>query len=191
MIFQMGTMISLTTVCFSSIDQYLSTNHRYDLRQKSTLKLAQRLTLINVCIWTLHSIPFGIFHEIQLPIGCTIINSNFRLYFSFVYLFILNGILPLIISALFSALSYQNVRRIIRRQIPIVRRKLDQQLTAMVLSRVLFLLVASIPYGLLLLYNMNTSDRIDTSIDIAIKQLIFDVTSTLFFFNYAVGIFFI
>ena len=187
MIFQTGIMISLTTVCFSSIDQYLSTNHRYDLRQSSTLKLAQRLTLINVCIWTLHSIPFGIFYEIQLSTGCTITNKSFRLYFSFVYLVILNGFLPLIVSAVFSALSYRNVRRIIRRQIPIVRRKFDQQLTAMVLARVLFLFVVSIPYGIQLLYNMNTSDRINTLVGSAIEKLIIEVTSTIFYFNYAVG----
>lgn len=65
MILQICMMVSLTTVCFLSIDQYLSTNHRYTLRPMSTLKLAHRLILINICFWTLHSIPFGIFYQIK------------------------------------------------------------------------------------------------------------------------------
>ena len=52
MLYQMSTMISLTTVCFSSVDQYFSTHHRYDMRQRSTLRLAQYLTLTNISIWT-------------------------------------------------------------------------------------------------------------------------------------------
>lgn len=148
MIFQISTMISLTSICFSSIDQYLSTHHRYETRQKSTLRLAHRLTLINICFWALHSIPFGIFYETQLSTSCSAFNEGFILYYSFAYLVVFNGVLPLIVSAVFSALSYRNVRRIVRRQIPIVRRKLDQQLTAMVLARTLFLFVVSIPFGL-------------------------------------------
>ena len=188
MLYHTSILISLTTVCFSSLDQYLSTHHRYGMRQRSTLRLAQCLTSINIGFWTLHSILFGIFYEIQSPIGCSSFNQGFRRYFSLGYLVILRGLLPLITSVVFSALSYQNVRRIVRRQIPIVRRKLDQQLTAMVLTRVVFLFIVSIPYGLQFIYNWNTSDRTDNLVRIAVEQLVIDVTSTIFFFNYAVCI---
>ena len=190
MLHQMSTMISLTTVCFLSIDQYLSTNHRYDVRQMSTLKLAQRLTLINISCWMIHSIPFGIFYEIQPLVGCTILDQDFKLYFSFGYLIILNGVFPLLISAAFSALSYRNVRHIVRRQTPVIRRKLDQQLTAMVLTRVLFLFIVSIPFGLQLIYNLNASSDASDLVRIAVEKLIIDVTGTLFYFNYAVCSFF-
>ena len=191
MILHMSLMISLTTVCFSSIDQYLSTNHRYDLRQISTLKLAQRLILINICFWMMGNIPFAVFVQIEPSMGCVIINKSFQFYYFYVYLLVLNGFLPLITTAVFSAMSYQNVRRIIRRQIPIVRRRLDQQLTAMVLARVLFLLVASVPFGLQLLYSANASKDMNNSVRIAIDQLIIDITSTLFYLNYAVSYLFI
>ena len=186
MLLQIFIMISLTTVCFSSIDQYLSTNPRYTWRQMSTLKLAQRLTLINICIWILHSIPSGIFYKIQAEVGCTILHPGFRLYISFGYLFLLNGVVPLLTSSIFSILSYRNVRRIVRLQLPIVRRRLERQLTAMVLARVLFLFVVSIPFGVSLIYSLNVSfDRTDSAA-IAVYQLVRDVTSTLFYFNYAV-----
>jgi len=54
----------------SSIDQYLSINYHYNLRQMSTRQLAERLTLVYMCFWILHSIPFGIFYEIQPSICC-------------------------------------------------------------------------------------------------------------------------
>ncbi|CAF5084844.1 unnamed protein product, partial [Rotaria sp. Silwood1] len=45
-------------------------------------------------------------------------------------------------------LAYQNVRRIVRRHMSINRRKLDQQLSAMILIRVGFLVVMTLPYVL-------------------------------------------
>lgn len=186
MLLQTCMMISLITVCFSSIDQYLSTNHHYNLRKMSTLKLSHYLTLMNICFWILHSIPFGIFYKIDPLIGCTILNEDFKFYFSFGYLFILNGIFPLITSSIFSILSYYNVRRIIRLQIPIIRRKIDRQLTAMVLARVLFLFIVSVPFGIFFIYTLNTSNDTNNSIRISIQQLVLNVTSTLFYFNYAV-----
>ena len=188
MLYQMSTMISLTTICFSSIDQYLSTNHRYGVRQMSTLKLAQRLTVINIGVWSLNGIPFGIFYVIVPSKGCTPVDEGFNLYYSFAYLVILNGTLPLFTSAIFSLLSFRNVRRIVRRQIPIVRRRLDQQLTAMVLTRVLFLFIVSIPFGIQLIYNLNMSNRGDDLIRLAIEDLVINITSSFFFFNYAVRI---
>ncbi|CAM2711850.1 unnamed protein product [Rotaria socialis] len=43
--------------------------------------------------------------------------------------------IPIVISALFSLLAYRNVRHIIGRQTPVFRRRLDRQLTAMILLR--------------------------------------------------------
>jgi hypothetical protein len=50
------TLLSLTIVCFASIDQYISTSYNPYLKQMSTLKLAHRLTLIAIIIWTLNGI---------------------------------------------------------------------------------------------------------------------------------------
>ncbi len=63
MMLQIRMMISL-------IDQYLSTNYHCNLRQMSTMQLTQRWTFVNRCFWILHSIPFGIFYEIERSICC-------------------------------------------------------------------------------------------------------------------------
>jgi hypothetical protein len=67
---KMRPMMLQICLMISLIDQYLSTNYHYNLRQMSTRQLAERLTLVYMCFWILHSIPFGIFYEIQPSICC-------------------------------------------------------------------------------------------------------------------------
>ncbi|CAF4211990.1 unnamed protein product, partial [Adineta steineri] len=122
------TLISFSTICFSASHQYLSTSPLLHLRQLSTIKTARFLICASVIISILHTIPFGIFTVIQASV-C-----------------VLSGLLPVLIASAFSILAYNNVRRIVRRQIPIVRRKLDQQLTAMILIRIIVFIVLTVPY---------------------------------------------
>ncbi|CAF4774980.1 unnamed protein product, partial [Rotaria sp. Silwood2] len=131
--------ISLNIVCFAAIDQYLSTSCHSFLRQSSTIKLAKILTTIATLFWILHATPILFLLEIQSKYGCNAYNQTYRNYVTYFYYLILIGALPITVSTLFSILAYQNVRRIVRRQMPIRRRKLDQQLTAMILVRVGFL----------------------------------------------------
>ncbi|CAF4193937.1 unnamed protein product [Rotaria sordida] len=82
-------------------------------------------------------------------------------------------------------ISYRNVRRIVRHQIPIRRRKLDQQLTAMILVRVGFLVVMILPYLLQRIYTLSTLTQTDSVISRAILQLFTAITISLFNLNYA------
>ncbi|CAF1158460.1 unnamed protein product [Adineta steineri] len=65
------------------------------------------------------------------------------------------GFLPIVIASSFSVLAYRNVRRIVRRQLPIVRRKLDKQITAMVLIRVIAYVCLVSPYNIYRIYAVN------------------------------------
>ncbi|CAF0970755.1 unnamed protein product [Adineta steineri] len=76
----------------------------------------------------LHTIPFSIFLEIRAS------------------LCVLSGLLPVLIVSIFSFLAYNNVQRI-------VRRKLDQQLTAMILIRIILVILLTVPYDI---QRMNT-----------------------------------
>ncbi|CAF1358187.1 unnamed protein product [Rotaria sordida] len=182
---QSFTLISLNIICFAAIDQYLSTSYYPFLRQKSTIKLAKSLTIIVIIIWILHSVPVLFFFEIQSKYGCNIYNQNFRNYVTYFYYLILTGVLPIIISTLFSVLAYRNVRRIVRRQIPIRRRKFDQQLTAMILVRVGFLVTTTSPYVLQRIYTYITFMFEDSLIRKSIEQFIETVAFSLFHFNYS------
>jgi len=81
--------------------------------------------------------------------------SNSGLIDDYSYFFYrgLNGLFPIFMSVLFSILAYRNVRGILWRHFPFVRRRVDEQLTAMISVRVVFfcMVIATI-YNLLNLF---------------------------------------
>jgi hypothetical protein len=124
-------------MCFVACNQFFSTSPVYYLREKSTLKLVRCLTVISICCGIIFGILTVIYFNIIPSIGCIIINSKFLFYYSFIHFPLLFVIFPIFISSVQSFLAFRNVRHIIRRQIPIVRRGRNQQLTAMILMRII------------------------------------------------------
>jgi hypothetical protein len=185
------SLMSFSAICFAAIDQYLTTHYKPVFRQLSSLKLAHRLVFIADIIWTIHGIPFLIFFEIQSTFGCAIYNEGFQIYDSFIHYCILNGILPITLSGFTAVLAYSNVRRIVRHQVPIVRRRLDRQMTAMILTKVAFLVVTTSPFVAFHIYLLNRSIDPTDSVRLAMEQLIYTITSSLFYSNSAVGDFYL
>ncbi len=64
-------------------------------------------------------------------------------------------------------MAYRNVRRIIQRQIPIYRRRLDQQLTAMIFVRVIFFVVLQLPFTIYRIYSITLTFFRDDIIEYA------------------------
>ena len=182
-----SSLLSFSTVCFAAIDQYLSTNSYPRLRQLSTLKLAYRLSSLAGVTLVLYGIPFAVFYRIQPMSDCSIAHPAFLRFYSFVHLSVLSALLPIIVSSLFATLAYTNVRRIIRRQMPLVRQRLDRQLTSMVLTKVAFLVVNILPFDTYRIYLSNVSSSKHDPFRFAVEQLIFTITSSLFYVNSAVS----
>ena len=180
-------LCSLFTICLLTFDQFMSTNPRLSWRQISTLKLAHRLTLVNVSFVIVHSIPFLVLIENKSSAGCTIYNPVLSSYLTFFYYPILSSIFPIVVTVTFSLLAYRNVRRIVRRQIPVVRRRLDRQLTAMVLARVVCLLVLGLPYIFYSMYRLIRHVADENQLEIAIDNLVGAVSSSLLYMNFAVS----
>lgn len=182
------SLMSFSTVCFAAIDQYLCTHHVPWIRQFSTIKLARRLVFVAIIVLALHSIPFFIFFELSSINGCVVYNIGFSRYYSFIHFCTLSGILPITISASFAGLAYLNVRRIVRHQIPLVRRRLDRQLTAMILTKVAFLVGTTLPFVLFRIYGLNRPPiNPQDFVQSATEQLVFSITSSLFYMNSAVS----
>ena len=179
-------LCSLYTICFIAFDQYLSTNHRFNWRQKSSIKLAHRLIILIITVAVIHSLLFAVYANTGI-LGCTIYQPNIILYFSFFYYPILSSFLPLLISVTFSLLAYRNVRRIVRRQLAVVRRRLDQQMTALALSRVLCIVILGLPFIVINLYQLNLSSTTDDLRHLAITQLISAIAYSLLYTNYCVS----
>ncbi len=66
----------------------------------------------------------------------------------------------------------QNVRRIVRRQLPILRRRLDRQMTAMVLIRVVFFVCLALSYSSYRIYAINSPVSTSQTTEFAIRQLL-------------------
>ena len=179
-------LCSLFTVCFLAFDQYMSTNPRPHFRQISSLKLAHRLTLVNVCFVLLHTIPFLIFTELRQGELCTIYNLVLSVYFTYFYYPILSAAVPLLITLTFSLLAYRNVRRIIRQRIHVFRRRLDRQLTVMILARVFCLILFGLPYIIYSLYRINVSVTDRNQLQMTILKLATRIAYSVLFLNFTV-----
>ncbi|CAF1422068.1 unnamed protein product [Adineta steineri] len=142
-------------ICFSAVDQFFSTNHRLNLRQMCTLKLGRYFAFIFICFVIIHSIVLGSSYDIKPTLGCVLSNYVWVQYSTYFFNPILYGFLPIVIASTFSILGYRNVRRIVRRQLPIVRRKLDKQITAMVLIRVIAFVCLTLPNNAYRIYVIN------------------------------------
>ena len=177
---------SLYTICFLALDQYLSTNYRVTWRQKTTLQLAHRLTLINITLPLIHGILFLIFGEIGAE-GCSIYQRIAKMYFTFFFYPILSSLLPFFVSSLFSLLAYRNVRRIVRRQIPLVRRRLDQQMTAIALARVICIISLGAPFIVASLIALNLDYAADDYLQKAIINAVLVTTTLLLYSNFSVS----
>jgi hypothetical protein len=181
----------LYIVCFAAMDQFCSTSYQFNLRQLCTLKLAQRLTFGCVCFWIAHAILFGLFYDIHPSFGCVISNPVFLRYTTYFYYPVSGGALPIIIASVFAFLAYRNVRRIVRRQIPIVRRRLDQQMTAMILMRVILLVCLVSPFTIYRIFIINFPISQSEPMKYAIGRLVQTIFMTLFSLSYTVTLSFL
>jgi hypothetical protein len=183
---QMCVLISFFMVCCAACDQFFSTNYRFNLREMCTLKLTRYVTFVVPCIWLVHSILFGLSFGIQPSFGCVISNPIWSRYASFFVYPILEGLLPVFVASLSSLLAFYNVRHIIRLQMPIARRQLDRQMTAMVLIRVVFFVIFTLPYTLYRVYIINFPLSQSDLLQYAIGRLVQETFLSFRSVNYAV-----
>ena len=169
---QLSVLITYCMICCSAVDQFLSTNYRLYRRQMCTIKLARIVAFIAISFLIMHAVAFGYFFQIQLSVGCVIWNPIYLQYATFFLYPIFGGLMPIATTSLFSLLAYRNVRRIVRRQLPIVRRRLDRQMTAMVLVRVLLFICLASPFSFFRVYVINSPVSRSQQTEFAIRQLL-------------------
>lgn len=183
---QITQLIPFSIICFTAFDQILSTSHWYTLRQMSTLKLAQYLIFVIICLSSIHSVIPIWWLFIIPPIGCISDNTILLNYYLYFYYPILVGILPIFIASLFSLIAFRNVRKIIRRQIPIIRRRLDRQLTAMVFIRIIIFTILYLPYVVYRIFTLVKIANLNYDIPFLFDQLMQISVIFLKNINYAV-----
>jgi hypothetical protein len=181
---QTAGLFSFSMICSAAADQFFSTNYRFHFRQICTMKLARCSTFTLVCLSIIHSLTFGLFYGIRPSVGCVISNQIFLQYATYFVYPVLSGLLPIVIASFFSLLAFENVRRIVRRQLPILRRRLDRQMTSMVLIRVIFFVGLGLPFITFRIYAINNPVSQSQPMELAIRHLvqaIFSSFSTLIY----------
>ncbi|CAF1354623.1 unnamed protein product, partial [Adineta steineri] len=184
---QICTLTTIYMICFTVVDQFFSTNHRFNLRQMCTLKLGRYVSSIFICFAIIHSILLGSSYDIQSTLGCVLSNYVWIQYSTYFFYPILIGFLPIIIASSFSILAYHNVRHIVRRQLPIVRRKLDKQITAMVLTRVIAFVCLTLPYNAYRIYAINFPISRSMPMAYAIGRLVQTIFTSISIINYVIN----
>jgi hypothetical protein len=181
---QYFSLIFLTCMCMATIDQYLSMT-KY--RQLNNMRLA-RYHITFICIFLfIQSIFSFIFYDTNGS-ACIMTNNIFAKYYTYFYIPVLLGFLPITINGIFTLLALHKIIKISNRQINIIRLSRDRQLTAMALVHVLFLIITLIPFIIFFIYTLTTTAK-DTE-EAARNQLIYAITTLFGYGCYAVNSFY-
>ncbi|CAF0762258.1 unnamed protein product [Adineta ricciae] len=172
-------------VCYAAIDQFFSTHYHRHFRQYSSLEMAKFQIGLAGCLCLAHTIPAGVFLNIDPVLGCVISSQALVNYYSYAFYPFLSGVIPTLISSVFSLLAYRNVRRIIRRQIPLERRKLDQQLTAMIFVRVIFFIWLQLPFTVYRIFSIRWVMRPGNTVAYAATRWAQVISTTLAYTSHA------
>jgi uncharacterized protein YqgC (DUF456 family) len=189
---QLCILMSFTSMCFATIDQFLATASNPRWRQWNNIKLAHYMVMGAVIFYILHGIPFLMYnnHILSSTTGqstCGITNPIFQKYYTVGFVLVPTNILPMTILILFGVLAYRNVQQIAYRAVPLVRRELDKQLTVMVLVEALCDVIFVTPMFIQTMYSLIIGAPSDPY---ALMQfrLVMNFTTIWYFFRFVVWI---
>ncbi|CAF0746992.1 unnamed protein product [Adineta steineri] len=127
------------------------------------------------------------YFNIQSFLLCNISNPTYLQFSTYFVVPLLSGLIPVFIASFFGFLAFRNVRRIVRRQLTIVRRRLDRQMTAMVAIRIIILFCLTMPYLSYRMYTFNYPNLPSKPMEYARGRLIYVILFFLFNLNYTIS----
>jgi hypothetical protein len=191
-----GQTFGLTSyglMCLAAIDQCFSTstNQRY---KGISASFKRRLILICISICILHGIPFLIYYDVQTLPGtntttCSLTDSNgyFSKYLIYFAVPILGGILPVSIMGVCALIALHNIRNMRKQRVHVIRLRSEQQLTSMILIKILSVCLIVVPF--LISYVIRYIMSFHSKDPLVQKKLLLAgrVITFLWFTNYAVS----
>jgi hypothetical protein len=140
----------------------------------------------------IHEIPYLLFYNIVASpttnqLSCIDTNHIFEQYRIYFIILVLIGYLPIVIVALFGLMAYRNVQQIAYRTVPLVRRRLDKQLTVMVLVQVVINIFTQLPFTTAEAISLNKNLTADPFIQAKLQFAVI-VTHMLGYMPFAVSI---
>jgi hypothetical protein len=190
--FQACAIISPACLCLATIDQYLATSDRPQWQRWNSIKAASCLSACTIVFWLIYGISYIMNYRLIVSTttgqtSCVIIDPIFNTYYNNFHVPVLMCSIPLCITIIFGLLAYRNVRQLSHRTVPIVRRRHEVQLTAMVLVQVVFNLFATTPCFIVLTFAANTTITQDP-LDAIKVRLAIAITTCFYYLYYAVNI---
>jgi hypothetical protein len=180
---QYFALVSLTSMCLTTIDQFLSmTNYRH----LNNMRMAHRHIAFTWIFWFIHGIFTFIYYD-SYQNACIITNPIFAKYFSYFFVLILFGFLPLTIMSIFSLLAFFKIRATVSREINNVRLSRDRQLTAMTLFHVVCAVITIIPLAIFSAYTISIT--VTDPQEIALNLLISTITTLFCYGGFSVSFF--
>lgn len=185
--------LSNSIVSIAAIDQYLSTSMP-DRHHGINIKIMQYLVIAAIVISVLYGIPFFIYYDVE-PLSaangaiCRINDNNgaFSIYAIYVSLPVVDGLLPVTIMSTFGVLALRNVRNMSKTRVHIIRLRLEQQLTAMVLTKILSVAIIAIPVTSINLITYTVTNRIQNNMVQRLLIIAFRLITLFLYVNYAVS----
>jgi len=139
---------SLTCVSLAIIDQFLATSIRPHWQQWSSAKTAYYLSGFSLIFWIIYLCPHLIYYELitgNEPL-CTITDLLYSQYVDNFLVPFVWYIIPFFVSVLFGLLAYRNIKQTAYRTVPLLRRRIDEQLSIMILVQVIINIIVTFPY---------------------------------------------
>jgi hypothetical protein len=190
---------TLWLIALATIDRWLSSSTIALRRQKSTLKNAQRGTIIIVCLSIGIYVQLLVCYEANLidtPLPCYSKSPECRLLAD-LSLALITIVCPLLVMVVFGLMTISNIRKTVHRVRPInngttndpgngkrsttmteqqrQRKKTDRQLLIMLFSQVILLAMLSFPASIDRLYLTLTVSFPQTILQAAINNFVFDL----------------
>jgi hypothetical protein len=160
--------------------------------------VSYRLYPIIILFWIISCIPILIYYNVVTlsetnKTVCIITNWIYQDYFTRFYTSILLNRIPALIMIIFGSLTYQNVKELSYRRVPLVRRQYEKQITSMILVQSLISVIFITPYLILfsVVYNIQLSNdpiiiyriQLSLTVTICINALYFSVSINWWYFE--------
>jgi hypothetical protein len=190
-VFQATTMISFICISLATIDQYLATCSRARWQQWSNIKIARRVMIFSILLAIIVQSPCLIFYDHVKSLSrntstCVITSENFIEFNAYFNYLIVGNILPYLITFSFGFMAYRNIQEIAYRTVPLVRRELDKQLTAMVLVQIAYTFCSIVPNTII--YLVLVYGNIQDALILAQLRLAYAITICLYYTYFAVSV---
>ena len=190
----------LDKVIAACIDRWALCSENGIIRSFARPKIAVRVILILLVVWTLIPIHMAVFFSNNTG-RCIAMPGTYAFFYA-IYSLIVIGVLPLLLMIVFSILPWYNLRKIRSRVAPnggqagatrnINIHKRDRDLMLMLTGEVIVYCITTIPYPINLVYSVTTSSLgvPKDSTRLAIESLIGYIISPFLNFMYCIAQFY-